>query len=106
MKKIMIIIGLWLWGSSLIHAAETIRITVTTNDQTAAGIGYMVNGKKTGGPGKFYTGNGPKNNKYFFGYRKKSAQGRDVSCGSHNLTKDSYVILLAKGNRCRSIVRR
>ncbi|MCE0723245.1 MULTISPECIES: hypothetical protein [Legionella] len=106
MKKIMIIIGLCLLGSSFVYAEQTIRITVTTNDQNAAGIGYLVNGKKIGGPGKSYTGKGPKNGKYLFGYRIKSAQGRDVSCGSHKLTRDSYVILLAKKNKCRSIVRR
>lgn len=93
-------------GSSYIFGANTINVTVTTNDQTAAGIGYAVNGKKIGGAGKTYTGKGPINSNYSFGYRKNSAQGKDVSCGSHRLTKDSHVFLIAKGNKCRSIVRR
>ncbi|KTC89839.1 hypothetical protein OQJ18_06850 [Fluoribacter dumoffii] len=104
MKKL--ILGFCLLGSSSLFAANTINVTVTTNDQNAAGIGYAVNGKKIGGSGKTYTGKGPVNSVYSFGYRKNSPNGKDVSCGSHRLKKDSYVFLIAKGNKCRSIVKR
>jgi hypothetical protein len=104
MKKLMI--GFCFIGSSYVFAANTINVTVATDDQTAAGIGYSVNGKKIGGSGKTYTGKGPINSNYSFGYRKNSAQGQDVPCGSHTLTKDSYVFLITKGNKCRSVVKR
>jgi hypothetical protein len=104
MKKL--IIGICFIGSSCVFGANTIEVTVTTNDQTAAGIGYAVNGKRIGGSGKTYTGKGPINSVYSFGYRKNSANGKDVFCGSHTLTKNSQVFLIVKGNKCRSIVGR
>ncbi|AYK03148.1 hypothetical protein [Legionella sainthelensi] len=104
MKKI--IFGVCFIASSYVFGANTINVTVTTNDPTAAGIGYAVNGKKIGGSGKSYTGKGPINSTYSFGYRKNAPQSKDISCGSHRLTKDSQVYLIAKGNKCRSIVRR
>jgi hypothetical protein len=104
MKKL--IIGFCFIGSSYAFNAGTINVTVSTNDSTAAGIGYSVNGKKIGGAGKTYTGKGPVNGNYAFGYRKHSAQGKNVSCGSHTLTKDSQVFLITNGNKCRSVVKR
>lgn len=85
-------------------AAETIKVTVNTNEASAAGIGYSVNGKKSGAAGKTYSGNGPANSKYTFGYRKDSAHGANVSCGSHTLTKSSNITLVSKGSQCKSIV--
>lgn len=103
MKKL--ILGFFFIGSSYAFAANTINVTVMTNDQSAAAIGYVVNGKKSGGTGKSYEGMGPVNGKYSFGYRRNSAQGKDIPCGSHVLKRNSQVFLVAKGNRCRSIVR-
>ncbi|WP_058533469.1 hypothetical protein [Legionella saoudiensis] len=104
MKKL--IIGFCLMGSSAVFAASNmITVAVTTNDPTSAGIGFAVNGKKIGGAGKSYTGKGPANSTYSFGYRSHSAEGKDIPCGSHTLTRDSQVFLMVKGNKCRSIVR-
>lgn len=83
-------------------AANTITVTVKTTEKTATGIGYSVDGKEIGGPGKSYTGKGPKNKKYLFGYRKKAV---DVSCGAYTLTKNSSVTLVSKGNKCHSVVK-
>lgn len=104
MKKL--IIEFCFIGSSYALNTQTINVTVSTNDQSAAGIGFAVNGKKIGGSGKTYTGKGPINSTYSFGYRKSSANGKNVSCGSHTLTHDSHVFLIVKGNKCQSIVRR
>ena len=86
--------------------AEQITVTVTTNDPTAAAIGYTVKGKESGGSGKSYTGHGPSNQKYAFGFRKTSVKGKNISCGSAMLTKNSNVTLVTKGNRCHSVISR
>ena len=85
-------------------AADTIKITVKTNESSAAGIGYTVAGKESGGPGKSYAGTGQKNKTYAFGYRKNSIKGKNIPCGSLTLTKDSKVTLVMKGKQCHSIV--
>lgn len=105
MKKL--IIGFCFVGAAYGYGygPNTINVSISTNDPTAAGIGYAVNGKKIGGAGKSYLGKGPINSTYTFGYRKKSASGRDIFCGTHRLTKDSTVFLISKGNKCRSVVR-
>ena len=86
-------------------AENTITITVKTNEKTAAAIGYTVGGKDSGGPGKSYTGQGPKNKKYVFGYRKNSVKGTDITCGTLTLTKSSNVFLITKGNKCRCVIK-
>lgn len=83
-------------------AANIITISVKTAEKKATGVGYSVGGKEIGGPGKSYTGKGPKNKKYLFGYRKKSV---DISCGAYTLTKDSTVTLISNGNKCHSVVK-
>ncbi|KTD05130.1 hypothetical protein OQJ19_09180 [Fluoribacter gormanii] len=85
-------------------ANDTIRVHVKTNEKTAAALGYTVDGKKSGARGKSYEGKGPVNREYVFGYRKNSAFGPDVLCGSHVLTKDSIVTLITKGERCSIVV--
>lgn len=87
-----------------VFAADTISISVKTNEKTAAAIGYTVGGKKSGGAGKSYVGKGPKNKTYAFGYRKKSVKGANISCGSLMLTKNSNVTLITKGNKCHSVM--
>jgi len=88
--------------SAQTFAANTITISVSTTEKAATGIGYSVDGKEIGGPGKSYTGKGPKNKKYSFGYRKKSA---DISCGALTLNKNSTVSLVTKGNKCRTVLK-
>jgi hypothetical protein len=85
-----------------VFAESTINITVKTDEKLAAGIGYTVEGKESGGAGKSYVGKGPRNKTYSFGYRKKSIKGANISCGSLILTKDSNVSLLMTNNKCRS----
>jgi len=84
--------------------AEEITVSVATNDPTAAAIGFTVNGKESGGAGKSYTGNGPSNQKYSFGFRKKSVRGKNIRCGSLKLTKNSNIVLTKKGNRCHCTI--
>ena len=84
-------------------AEDTISITVKTTEKSAAGVGYFVGGKDSGGAGKSYIGKGPKNMKYSFGYRKDSVKGTNIPCGALTLTKNSNVTLIMKGNKCHSI---
>lgn len=84
-------------------AEDTIKISVKTKEATASALGYTVEGKDHGGPGKSYTGKGPKNKKYSFGYRKR-AKGTNISCGDLTLTKDSTVNLITKGKSCKSVL--
>jgi hypothetical protein len=84
-----------------VFAGDTIKVTVTTNENSANGIGYSVDGRDFGGAGKSYVGDGPKNKRYFFGYRKKSLRVADVSCGALTLTKNSNVMLVMKGSQCQ-----
>ena len=86
-----------------VFAEDTISITVKTNEKTAAGVGYSVGGKDSGGAGKSYKGKGPKNKKYSFGYRKNSVDGTNIPCGALTLTKNSSVTLITKGNKCHSV---
>jgi hypothetical protein len=90
-------------GSFYVFAEDTIRITVIATDKAAA-VGYLVEGKRTGGLGKTYSGQGPVNKKYSFGYRKSAFSGSDISCGSLVLNKSSEVKLVVKGERCISVV--
>ena len=85
-------------------AHDTIRVHVKTNEKTAAALGFTVDGKKAGARGKSYEGKGPVNREYVFGYRKNSAFGPDVLCGSQVLTKDSIVTLITKGENCSIVV--
>jgi len=87
-----------------IFAENTIRITVKTEERTAAGIGYSVEGKIAGSIGKSYTGKGLKNKKYLFGYRKISISGTNISCGTKTLTKDTTITLVTQGDKCQSVI--
>ena len=73
-------------------------------DEKAAAIGFSVEGKSCGGPGKFYSGKGPKNKDYSFGYRENHIKGHDVSCGSLTLTENARVTLVTEGGHCHSAV--
>ncbi len=85
-------------------ADDIIHITVKTTETTAAGIGYLVEGKAAGGLGKTYTGQGTKNKQYVFGYRKSLVTGTNIFCGTRVLTKDSTVTLVTKGEKCQVVV--
>ncbi len=85
-------------------ADDTIRVHVKTNEKTAAALGFTVDGKRAGTRGKSYLGKGPVNREYVFGYRKNSALGPDVLCGSQVLSKDSIVTLVTAGERCSIVV--
>ncbi|CAM4399872.1 MAG: hypothetical protein LEGION0403_FIIPPAGN_02104 [Legionella sp.] len=85
-------------------AEERIRITVKTKEYTAAGIGYSVDGQRSGAIGKSYSGKGSKNRTYVFGYRKNSIVGANITCGSRVLTKDTTVTLVTKGEQCLSVI--
>lgn len=86
-----------------VFAADTISISVTTTEKSAAALGYSVDGKRSGGPGKSYLGKGPRNKMYSFGYRKNSVKGVNVACGTLILTQDSRVTLTTNGNKCTSV---
>lgn len=86
-------------------ASTTIRVNVRTNEPKASALGFSVDGKRTGGIGRSFSGRGPVNRTYLFGYKTKAPQRTNVSCGSHVLTKDSTVTLVTQGNRCQSIVK-
>lgn len=86
-----------------VHAADTIQITVIASDKAAA-VGFLVDGKKTGGIGSTYSAKGPVNKAYFFGYRKRVIGGTDIPCGTLTLNKNSKVQLITKGDQCYSVL--
>lgn len=86
-----------------VFAADTIQITVTASDKAAA-VGFLVDGKKTGGIGSTYSAKGPVNKAYFFGYRKRVIGGTDIPCGTLILNKNSKVQLVTKGDQCYSVL--
>lgn len=85
-------------------AEKSISVTVKTTDKTAVAIGYMVGGKPAGCVGKSYSGKGPQNKEYMFGYRKSSIRGANISCGKVTLRHDSTVILVNNGDKCQTII--
>jgi hypothetical protein len=94
-KTWLIINTLLCWQA---HADDTIKVTVTATGKAMA-VGYQVEGARLGGLGKTYSGQGPVNKKYSFGYRKY-ALGADIACGSIILSKNSMVKLVSKGEQC------
>ncbi|VEB34896.1 Uncharacterised protein [Legionella sainthelensi] len=92
------------FSSTDIFANDTIRVHVKTNEKTAAALGFVVEGKKSGTAGKSYSGRGPSNKEYVFGFRKHTPFGDDIVCGSKTLTKDSTVTLVVLGDNCSIIV--
>ncbi|MDR3442054.1 MAG: hypothetical protein P4L65_03465 [Legionella sp.] len=85
-------------------AGKRISVSVQTAERSAAGIGFSVNGRNTGGAGRSFTGKGPQNSRYLFGFRQNSVSGKNVACGSLTLNKNSRVTLVYKGGRCRSVL--
>lgn len=86
-----------------VFAADTIQITVIASDKAAA-VGFLVDGKKTGGIGHTYSAKGPVNKAYFFGYRKRVIGGTDIPCGTLILNKNSKVQLVTNGDQCYSVL--
>lgn len=86
-------------------AANTIRVNVRTGIQAASALGFSVDGTRAGSLGRSFSGRGPANRTYLFGYRTKAPNRKNVSCSSHVLTRNSTVTLVAKGSRCQSIVK-
>jgi hypothetical protein len=86
-----------------VFADDLIQITVIATDKAAA-VGYLVEGKKTGGLGSTYSGKGPVNKEYSFGYRKRVLGGTDISCGTLILNKNSKVQLVTHGEQCHTLV--
>ena len=92
------------FSSIQVFANDTIRVNVKTNEQKAAALGFAVDGKKYGTRGKSYSGKGPANKEYVFGYRKNFSISPDISCGSKTLTKDSTITLVITGEHCSIVV--
>jgi len=86
-------------------ATNTIRVNVRTSIQAANALGFSVDGRRAGSLGRSFSGRGPTNRTYLFGYRTKAPNRKNISCGSHVLTKNSTVTLITKGSRCQSIVK-
>lgn len=90
--------------TSQAFSTDTINITVNTKEKDVIAIGYSVNGNKFGALGNSFSGKGPINQEYQFGYKKDSIFGEDVSCGSLTLNQDSKVILVKTNNQCSGIL--
>lgn len=101
-RRICVLFGCFLIAchSFATSAEDTVRVTVKSSDEATFGVGFSVNGKVAGAIGKSYTGTGPKNQKYLFGYRKKAIYGKNISCGSMVLTQDSIITLTLKEDKC------
>ena len=97
-------IALTLFSLHTFAAGKRISVTVSTAERSAAGIGFSVNGRNTGGAGRSFTGRGPQNSRYIFGFRQNSVTGKNVSCGSLTLKSNSRVNLVYIGGRCRSVL--
>ena len=83
--------------------AENIQIEVkVVATEKAAAVGYLVEGKSSGGLGAAYSGRGPSNKRYKFGYRKKLF-GEDITCGIAVLNKSTKVQIVVKGDSCYTI---
>lgn len=89
--------------STSIFAQDRIEITVVAPGKAMA-VGYKVEGKKAGGLGRTYSGIGPVNKEYFFGYRKNALSGEDIPCGSVVLSKNSKVKLITKDSQCSMLI--
>lgn len=96
----------WIIASALIfqvaiaHATDYIKVRVQTAVSNAAAIGFKANGIEQGGLGRTYSGWGPKNEQYHFGYREDHAFGHNVDCGSLFLIKNETVTLVKDGEHC------
>jgi cytoskeletal protein RodZ len=86
------------------ETGDAINISVTTNAEDVAGIGYSVDGKELGGAGSSYTGEGQKNKNHLFRYRKQSNINENIKCGTKLLNKDSKVTLVVDGDACHANV--
>lgn len=84
---------------SLQSNAETIQVKVNTKEKNVAALGFSVEGRESGSPGRFYSGKGPKNKEYRFGYRR-ALYSKNITCGSLVLTKDSLITLVIKEDQC------
>ncbi|MCL9685865.1 hypothetical protein [Legionella maioricensis] len=102
--SIKIFIGIITLFSVPAFAEKAISITVKTNEKSAFAIGYFVGGEAKGSMGKSYSGKGPKNKKYIFGYRKNFIHGDNVYCGTQILTQDSKITLITDGAKCRIVI--
>lgn len=85
-------------------ATDLIKVTVKTNERNAVAIGFTVDSRDYGTLGKSYSGKGPANKEYLFGYKKDSLFGDNVACGSLTLTRDSTVVLMIQNNTCIAIL--
>ena len=103
LKKI--VLAFLLLNSIHVFAADnTIKITVKTAINNASAIGFTVKEKNSGGLGKSYTGKGPQDQEYAFGYRKGSPFGSNIKCGSLFLSQDSTVLLVSMNDTCVAIL--
>lgn len=93
-----------LMSTNTVVAGETIVVTVKTKEKKAAAIGYSVDGRDYGTLGSSYTGKGPANKEYHFGYKTGIIFGENIDCGYLTLTENSTVILISQDNRCVSIL--
>lgn len=85
-----------------VFASDRIQVKVVAKCKAMA-VGYLVEGERLGGLGKSYTGKGPINKKYRFGYRKHPI-GADIPCGTITLNKNSEVELITKDDLCYTVV--
>jgi hypothetical protein len=86
------------------YAADVIKVTVKTNERNAVAIGFTVDSREFGTLGKSYSGKGPVNKEYRFGYKKDSLFGDNVDCGSLTLTRDSTIVLMNQNDKCIAIL--
>lgn len=98
-------IAVWVCVYCPLTYAEDIVVEVkVVATERAGAVGYLVEGKSSGGLGSYYSGKGPSSKRYVFGYRKQAIGGEDISCGSAILSKNSQVKLIVKGNQCYTVI--
>lgn len=101
--KLYVLITVFSLVVTYVGGALAISVSVGASKQLAPSvkaIGFSIVGKKGsyGWLGHTYKRTNLPEATYSFGYRDKS--GKDVSCGTARLTKDSTVVLYTKGGKC------
>lgn len=87
-----------------VFASDSIKITVKTAEKNAVAIGFTVDKQDYGALGKSYTGTGPRNKEYFFGYKKDSIFGENIFCGTLILDQNATVILIHQNDGCKTVL--
>ena len=89
-------------AAKTMSTGKTISVSVVvdpsvTKQVRVYGTGFSVNNNGKGSPGSSTTKTGPAGATYSFGFK---IAGKDISCGTAVLNRDSKVTLYYRGGKC------